>query len=380
MTRAEIVLKAMNEELTWIQAAQILGITDRHMRRLKENYIAHGFGGLRECGGGRVRRSRIPTSTITELCELRRRDGYKDMNVQHFWEHATERYGLKLSYKWALVVLQKAGLAEKAPARGKYRRKRERRPLTGMLLHIDASTHAWIGDEQADLVVVLDDADGRMLYARFFPQEGNESTLRALEHVLREMGRFSELYHDRGSHYGKPEAAGTSDPSGQVQRVLKAFNIKQIFARSPEARGRSERCFGTLQGRWPQEFKVNGITSYEQANAWLERHGIADFNRRFTEKPAQEGTAFVRVVGVNMELLVCPQHDRTVDNVNVVHFQNTCLQLPRPRDRATSAGLPVRVHELLDGDLAVSYQGREVARFNRDGELLGKRGGLRSVK
>jgi hypothetical protein len=370
MTRAEIVLKALNKELTWIQAAQILGITDRHMRRLKEKYIVHGFGGLRDCGAGRVRRSRIATSTIAQLCELRKREGYKDMSVQHFWEHVTEKHALKLSYNWTRLVLQKAALAEKAPARGKYRRKRERRPMTGMLLHIDASTHEWIEGQKADLIIVLDDADGRVLFARFFRQEGNESTLSALEAVLKQKGRFCELYHDRGSHYGKAESAGTATPSGQVQRVLKALNIKQIFARSPEARGRSERCFGTWQGRLPQELKLHGIKDYTAANAYLDAYFTEDFNRRFTEKSAQDGTAFIAVVGLDLSLLVSEQHERVVDNVNVVRFNNTHLQLPMPRDRATYRGLPVLVHELLDGNLVVSLQGREIARFNRDGELL----------
>ena len=300
--------------------------------------------------------------------------GYPDFSVRHFHEFAVRKHGLRLGYTWTKDVLQARGVVEKAKARGKYRRKRERRPMRGMLLHIDASTHAWIaGLPMRDLVVVLDDADGRILYARFVAQEGTHSTLEALYHVLRRFGRFCELYTDRGSHFCRTSKAGRApdeQQDGQVARALRSLGIHHIKARSPEARGRSERAFGTLQGRLPQEMRVAGITDYEVANAFLASHFIADFNSRFTVEPTEPESAFTPLAGVELRLLLSIQHERVVQKDNTVVFGRVVLQLPPGRERIHYARCPVVVHELLDDTLAVSYQGRPLARFDRDGQPL----------
>lgn len=374
MTRAQVMLKAINGEITWIQAAEICGITDRQMRRLKIRYAAHGFDGLVDGRAGRrPRRRRIPLEQIEEICRLKR-EKYPDFSVQHFYEQLTEQEaGFSLSYSWTLRVLEEAGVVAKAPGRGKYRRRRERRPMTGMLLHLDASRHPWIEDEpQQDLVVCLDDADGRILYARFVPEEGTLSSLHALESVLRRHGRFCALYTDRGSHFCLNPKGGrpTTDHDGQVTRVLRALGIQQILALSPQARGRSERNFGTLQGRLPQELRLHGIRSYERANRYLEETFIPDFNRRFTVVPQQKESAFVRLAGVDLELLLAIQHERVVGNDHVIKFFGRALQLPQHRRRPSFARCPVLVHEFPNGTLGVSYQGRLLARYDPGGEIL----------
>ncbi len=272
MIRAEVIVKAIEGRITWIQAAEILGLGARHMRRLRERYETYGYGGLRDGRSGKPRRKRIPTKTIERVCTLKRVK-YADYSVRHFWEQVTEKHGIEISYTWTLKVLQAAGLVEKAPARGKYRRRRERRPMVGMLIHLDASTHEWIaGEPMWDLNVALDDADGRILHARFWPEEGLASTFSALRDVVGRHGRFSELYTDRGSHFCRTKRAGGSpadQQDGQVPRALRALGIRQIYGRSPEARGRSERAFGTIQGRLPQELRHAGITDYEAAQGTL---------------------------------------------------------------------------------------------------------------
>ena len=290
MTRKEVIVRAIEGRLTWIAAADILGLTARHMRRLKGAYERQGYGGLVDQRGKTPRWRRIPVQTIATLCRLRR-ERYADFSIQHFWEQVTEKHGLVLSYTWTRLVLQAAGLAPKLKARGTYRRKRERRALIGMLVHLDASTHAWLpGHPMQDLVVALDDADGRILYAQFWLQETTASTFHALHHVLTQYGRFAELYTDRGSHFCRTMTAGAAPDlvyDTQVQRALKTLGIRHILARSPEARGRSERAFGTLQGRLPQELRVAGITDYAAANTYLQTVFVPDFNRRFTVPPAQ---------------------------------------------------------------------------------------------
>jgi hypothetical protein len=373
MTRKEVIVRAIAKELTWIQAAEICRITARQMRRLKRRYEEHGYDGLVDGRGGKTRRKRIALETLERLCELRR-EQYADFSVQHFWEKATEEHHLAISYTWAKLALQAAGLAEKSPGRGQYRRRRERRPLRGMMLHLDGSTHQWVAEQpMQDLIVVQDDADSRILYAQLVPQEGTLSTFAALKHVLRIAGRFGELYTDRGSHFCYTPVAGAAAITahqGQVSRALKALGIRQILAYSPQARGRSERTFQTMQGRLPQELRAAGITTYAAANAYLDQTFIPDFNRRFTVTPAENGTAFVPMIGVDLELLFSVQHERTVTNDSIVSFDGQGLQLPRDDQRAHYVRCPVLVHEFPEGTLGISYQGRLLARYARHGQLL----------
>lgn len=311
--------------------------------------------------------------TIRELCRLKQ-EIYPDFSVKHFHEYATQKHKLVLSYNWARIVLEEAGIVEKAPARGKHRRKRERRPMTGMLIHIDGSTHTWIqGLPQQDLILVLDDADGKALYGQFFPQEGTMSTMAALEQVLIRYGRFCEFYHDRGSHFGRTSQAGSApdeEQNGQVTRVLRTLGIRQIFARSPEARGRSERAFGTCQGRLPQELRLEGITSYEQANVYLNKTFWLKFNKLFTVKPAQAETAFVPLAGLNLKLLLSIQQERIVRNDNTVTYKNVILQIPERPERIHFVRCPVTVHEFPDGTLGISYQDKLLGQYQKDGKPL----------
>jgi hypothetical protein len=373
MTRNEVILEAIAGKLKWYQAARICGLSDRQMLRVRRRWEQYGYDGLVDHRADRPRRQRIPVETIEELCRLRL-ERYMEFSVQHFWEKATEEHGLKISYTWAKLVLQGAGLAEKSSGRGKYRRRRERRSMRGMMLHLDASTHRWIPDlPMWDLMVMLDDADGRILYGRFVPEEGTMPTMETLRTVLRTHGRFCELYTDRGSHFCHTakagEAASTDHTGGQVSRALKALGIRQILAYSPQARGRSERAFGTIQGRLPQELKDLGITDYEQANVYLERRFLPDFNRRFTVEPTDPGSAFIPINGIDLDLLLSVQHDRIVQNDSTVSLNALKLQLPRTRSRAHYVRCPVVAHEFPNGDLGVSYQGQLLARYDPAGSI-----------
>lgn len=373
MTRNEVIVRAIAGELTWIQAAMICGLTARHMRRLKQRYQKHGYDGLVDGRSGRPRRKRIPVTTIEQLCTLKR-EQYADFSVQHFWEKATADHGLAISYTWARLALQAAGVVAKSPGRGRYRRRRVRREMRGLLVHLDGSTHEWIaGLPRWDLIVALDDADGRMLYGRLVPQEGTLSTLAALQHVLQTYGRFCALYTDRGSHFCRtPTAAGpsTTGHDGQVSRALKVLGIEQILARSPQARGRSERAFGTIQGRLPQELRRAGITDYPRANDYLEKVFLPDFNRRFTVEPTSSATAFVPLAGVDLDLVLSVQHARRVDNDSTVAFNGVRLQLPPTPSRPHYVRCEVTVHEFPEGTLGISYLGHLLARYTRDGQLL----------
>jgi winged helix-turn helix protein len=373
MTRQEVIMKAVEGRITWTQAAEILRLTPRHLRRVRERFEQLGSRGLLDGRAGCERTTKISEDVLREVCRLKR-DVYPDFSVRHFHEQLTGKHGISLSYTWTKDVLQAAGVVTKEPGRGRYRRRRERRAMVGMMLHLDASTHPWLPDlPSQDLVVMLDDADGRILFARFFEQEGTLSTLIALKHVLLRWGRFCELYTDRGSHFcltTKAEAGPNAVQHGQVPRVLRTLGIRHILARSPEARGRSERAFGTIQGRLPQELRVAGVTTYAAANEYLDATFVPDFNRRFTVKPRELERAFTSLAGTDLELVLTIQHERVVRNDHTVTAGPLTLQLPPSRERVSFARCPVTVHEFLDGTLGVSFQGKVLAHYDQTGELI----------
>lgn len=372
MTRQEVMHKVLAGTLSGRQAARLLGVTERHFRRLRRKAERDGVAALIDGRGGRPRRRRIPQETIDELCRLRR-EKYRDFSIRHFHEFATEVHGLQISYTKTRMVLQQLHLAHKARSRGKHRRRRERRPMFGMMLHLDGSKHRWIkGLPHHDLIVVLDDATGRMLYAQFVKEEGVLSTLAALHYVVSRYGRFSELYTDRASHFCNTRVA-TQGPDqiqqGPVPRALKALGIQQIWGYSPQARGRGERAFGTLQGRLPQELRMMGIDHYAEANAYVHEVFMPSYNARFAVDPAQPESAFTSVAGIDLDLLLSIQHERTVRNDNTVLFHKTVLQLPPSEERLHYVRCTVLVHELANGDLGVSYQGQLLGRFTPGGKL-----------
>ena len=370
MTRTEVILKALKGEISWTQAADICGLTPRHMSRLRRQYEELGIEGLRDGRTGKKQPRRIPESVEEEVCRLRR-EKYPDFTVRHFHDFLVSRHGFQYGYTWTLTMLQRNGLVTKAPGRGQYRRKRERRPMRGMMIHLDASRHTWVeGQPQWDLNVAMDDADGRILFAEFVPEEGARSTLQALSFIFSRYGRFCEFYTDRGSHFcrtSEAEKGPDEIQNGQVTRVLKMLGIHHIRARSPEARGRSERAFKTIQGRLPQELRLEGITDYQAANRYLQEVFIPDFNRRFTVAPQQTESAFTCIAGFDLDLLLSVQHERTVRADNTVQFEKMALQLRASPTRMHFARCPVLVHRLLDDSLAVSFQGNVIGRFNADG-------------
>jgi hypothetical protein len=298
--------------------------------------------------------------------------------VRHFHEKL-ESHGIELSYTWTNLTLQAAGLAEKLGRRGTYRRARERRPMRGMLIHMDASTHVWVaGQPKMDLVATLDDATGEILDLRFVDEEGTLSTLIALHAVLTQFGRFCELYTDRGSHF-KPVQQKDGEPiDGQVSRALRTLGIRQILARSPQARGRSERMFQTLQGRLPQELRLAGVKHYGlQADQVLEVVR-RDINRRFSVRPDQPESSFVPVAAASLPLILSIHQERTVGADHCVSFKKMQLQIPPSSTRISYARCKVIVHQFTNGTLGISFQGQLLASYTTDGELLRKGASKRS--
>src|SRR6266571_4339895 len=369
----DVMLQAMAKKITWWQAAEILGISDRHMRRWRERYVEEGYNGLLDRRRGKPSRRRVPVATVEKVFALYR-EKYFDLNVQHFHEKLQAEHGIELSYTWVKQALQGAGLVARGRKRGAHRKRRERRPLPGMLLHIDGSRHQWFQDERwYDLIVILDDATSEIYYAQLVEEESTVTVMAGLREVIERKGVFCALYSDRGSHFWlTPKVGGKVDyhRRTQVGRALHELGVQMIPAYSPQARGRSERNFSTWQGRLPQELRLRQLGTLEAANRFLRERYVGEFNRRFQVGAAQRGTAFVPCRSRDLELVFSVQSERAVNRDNTVSFQNHALQLKRVGWRATMAGCQVTVHQHLDGTLSLTHGPHVLGRFNAQGEAL----------
>src|ERR1700689_1982803 len=281
----EVMLQAMAKKITWFQAAEIIGISDRHMRRWRERYEEGGFRGLFDRRRGKPSPKRVPMAVLERVLELYR-EKYFDLNLRHFHEKLASEHQIELSYSWVKGVLQGAGLVARGRQRGVHRKRRPRRPMPGMLSHIDGSRHQWFQDERwYDLIVILADASSEIYYAQLVEEESTQTVMVALREVIERRGLFCALYSDRGSHFWLTPKAGQKVDHArvtQVGRALRELGVRMIPAYSPQARGRSERNFGTWQGRLPQELRLRGIRTVQGANAFLQEEYIAAFNLRCT--------------------------------------------------------------------------------------------------
>jgi transposase len=369
----EVILRAIARKISWWQAAEIIGISDRQMRRWREHYEQFGIRGLYDRRRGKPSPKRVPVVEVEKVLQLYR-EQYFDLNVRHFHEKLVAEHQVQLSYSWVKGLLQGAGLVAKGRKRGAHRKRRPRRPLPGMLLHLDGSRHRWFQDERwYDLIVILDDASSQIYYAQLVEEESTATVMAALWEVIERQGLFCALYSDRGSHFWlTPKAGGKVDPHRltQVGRALRELGVQMIPAYSPQARGRSERNFGTWQGRLPQELRLCGIQAVEEANRFLREHYIGEFNRRFQVAPAQPGNPFVACRRKDLELVFALQYERTVNRDNTVSFQNLSLQIERVRWRATLAGCNVTVHQHLDGTISLTYGPHRLGRYTAQGVAL----------
>jgi transposase len=361
----EVILKAMAGKLKWWEAAEIIGVTDRTMRRWRERYQEHGYSGLWDHRKRSPSAKRIAVEVLEQVLQLYR-EKYFDFNVQHFHEKLEEEHGIKQSYTWVKTALQEAGLVARRKKRGSHRKRRPRRPLPGMMLHIDASEHGWFQDERKyELIVILDDATSEIYYAQLVEAESTRSMLGALKEVVKGRGVFCSLYSDRAGHFFvTPKAGEKVDKTRltQVGRALRELGIRMIPAYSPQARGRSERNFGTWQGRLPQELRMRGITQLEKANEFLSQY-VKEFNTRFSVSAAQKGSAFVALRRRDLDDIFSVQQERVVSQDNTVQLDNRVFQIEKTRWRNTLAGMTVEVHEHLDGSVTIHSGPHRIAEF-----------------
>jgi hypothetical protein len=371
----EALERYRKRRLTAEEAGEILGMSGRHFRRLLLRYEEDGPEGLRDRRLGKVSPRRAPLAELTRM-QILYQERYRDFTVKHFHEQLVKRHNYKLSYTVTRLALHGAGLVRPQKRRGgTHRKKRERRPLPGMLLFQDGSTHRWIGalDHDLDLVVTLDDATGAIYSAILVEEEGTASSFLGLVETIAAHGLFRAFYTDRGSHYfHTPKAGGKVDKSKptQVGRALAQLGITHIPSYSPEARGRMERVFGTLQSRLPPELRLAEIATVEAANRYLKEQFVPDYNARFAVPAAEEGSAFIPYAGRPLDDILCIQESRQVGRDNCVNWNRLALQIPPQRHRHHYVRATVRVHQYPDGRLAIFDGPSCLARFDPDGKPI----------
>ncbi len=355
------------DELSQLEAAELLGMHERTFRRWARRFEADGDEGLGDRRLGRRSGRAIGQGDADEIERLYR-ERYLGFTAKHFHEYLKASHGYTLGYTWTKTLLQSRGLILKAPRRGAHRRKRPRRPMVGMMVHQDASKHVWIeGLGALDLVVTMDDATSEIYSAILVEEEGTMSTFEGLIETIAARGLFCSFYTDRGSHYFlTPEAGGKVDRSAptQVGRALAQLGIEHIAAYSPEARGRSERMFRTLQDRLPKELALAGVTEAAAANRWLREIYLPRHNARFAVEAAEAGSGFVPVAEAQWRDVLCIQEDRVVAPDNTVAWNRRRLQIPPHPARAHFVKAKVRVHEYPSGDLAIFHGPRCLARWS----------------
>jgi transposase len=368
----ELLNRHERGHLTQAEAAEMLGMSERTFRRWQVRWRAEGSEGLRDRRVGKPSSRRAAAGEIAAMLGLYR-DRYEGFTVKHFHELAETRHGYRLGYTVTRLALQQAGLVRPAPRRGAHRRRRPRRPMASLLLHQDGSRHLWLPalGRQIDLVATVDDATSELVSAFLVEEEGTASSLRGLAETIAAKGLFCALYTDRGGHYfHTSEAGGRVDRQHptQVGRALAQLGIEHIAAYSPQARGRSERLFRTLQDRLVKELAQAGITDdIEAANRYIAEVYLPAHNARFAVPAEREGSAFVAVSGpgapAQVREVLCRQEGRQVGNDNCVSWRGRSLQIPPSLLRPHFVRAKVRLHEYPDGAVALFWGPHRIADF-----------------
>lgn len=375
LKRFELIEKALKGELRWVEVAEVLRLTPRQVRRLRKRYEVKGVQGLEDYRRSRRAANRKSRKTLDQVLELYR-TMYEGWNIKHFHEKLTEEHGVSVSYTWTLYELRRAKLIPAELKRGTPRERRERRPLPGMLLQIDGSDHAWLGEEFGNccIVGIIDDATNEVYSAHLVPQENLSSVFWVLRETIEKRGIFCSLYADRASHFFyTPEAGGKVDLGRrtQCQVALEHLGVEMIPAYSPQAKGRIERLWGTLQGRLPQELKRSGIKTLAEADRYLNEIFLPDYNRRFTLKAREQGSAFASLhPSLDLHDVFAIKTKRVVRFDNTVSYKNKILQIPATDLRASYARCEVTVLQHMNDTLSIRFGPHLLARYSLEGKLL----------
>jgi hypothetical protein len=374
----EVLMRAMNKEYSWLRAAEILGITARGLRRIRQRMEQFGYQGLVDKRRGRPSPRRARVEEIERILTLYR-DRYAGFNGRHFHETVVRDHGVTLSYTCVKQILQGAGLLKKARARGRHRKRRERKPCFGQMLHLDGSLHEWVAlvpGEKQTLIQVTDDATSRLLYAQLWGGETVTAVLATLREVVKTYGIPMSLYTDRAGWAFETPKAGAKVSKlhlTQVGEALKRLGVEHIPSYSPQARGRSERMNRTLQGRLINELKAHGIRTTEAANRYLADRYLNTHNESLGREAHDPESAFVPAGDIDLDEIFCIDTTRTVGKDNTAVLNGLVLQISAQPGRRSCAGLQVSVREHLDGTFSIRRGAQLFGRYDGTGKPLDAR-------
>jgi len=369
--RLYVIQQVDEKKLSGLEAGKHLGLSLRQIWRLVARYREKGATGLLHGNRDRAAHNRTEEKVRAEIQRLAEED-YRDYNDSHFTEELAEAHGIVVSR--STVRRMRREMGQKSPRKhrsARHRKRRERRAKDGMLLQADGSRHDWLEGRGPWLTLIgyIDDASGEVSGAVFREAEDAAGYFMGLKEICLKVGIPAGVYADRHTIFQSPtkatleqELAGEA-PKSQYGRLLEALGIELIAAQSPQAKGRVERLWGTLQDRLVKELRKAGASNLEEANEVL-RHYLPKFNRRFRVEPAEQGTAYLPwPKEYKADDFFCFKHTRTVTNDNTLPFDGQRLQLPPGPGNKSYAHKRVEVRQHLDGRLEVRYQGQRLAIF-----------------
>lgn len=368
-------LKVLNEviagHMTGQQAAELLDQSLRHIRRMLARYRQEGIAALAHGNRGRASPRRVPAGIREEVIKLAK-TSYHDYNDQHFTEELAERYDIVLSRSTVRRIRHGAGLSSPRKRRSpKHRSRRPRYPQQGMLLQVDGSPHDWLEGRgpRLTLIAAIDDATNEVPHALFREQEDAAGYFLLFRHISQTHGLPLAIYADRHSIFQSPKKASIEEelagkhPRSQIGRMLYELHIRLIPAYTPQAKGRVERLFGTLQDRLIKELRRAGVSTAEGANQVLWNY-LPDYNNRFQRSASQDGSSYRPwPAALNPDRIFCFQYERVVTHDNVISFAGHKLQLPAGPSRSSFAGRRVQLHQRMDNHLLVYHRDKEIACF-----------------
>jgi len=358
-------------KITLGEAAKKIGVSYRQAKRIRRALRIKGVKGIIHGNTGRIPWNRTADCIRQRVIEFSR-ELYRDFNDMHFTEKLSEDQKIELSRETVRTLRRRVGIEPKRRRRApRHRKRRERKAQEGAMVLWDGSPHHWLGPDQPAccLMAAIDDATGKLLVARFFPFEGSSGYLWLLRELVKRHGIPLVMYHDRhgslhrnDSHWSLEEQlAGRQEPT-QVGLALEALGIESIAALSPQAKGRIERLFGTLQDRLIAELGLEGVQSLEAANRFLKVF-IPRFNRRFAVCPRESEKAWRKVpLELDLDRMISFRYRSVVGNDNSVRIGGLILDLPPGPHRRSYAKAHVEVRQLLDGSWRVYYQDQLIAK------------------
>ena len=372
LQRVRVMERVIAGALTLVEASMYLGVSYRQSKRLKGKYQSRGPVGMIHGNRGRKPSNSLEQSLKEQIRTLSQ-SKYKNTNDIHFTEILEEREGITISRETVRKIRRSSGQKAKRKRRAsKHRSRRPRKASQGMLVQWDGSHHWWFGNDRPPccLLAAIDDADSKLLAAMFVPEETSEGYLRLLRNLLLKHGIPMGIYHDRHTIFVRTDDSWTIEEQmlgrqypTHVGRVLEELNICSVQAFSPQAKGRVERSFGTLQDRLIAELALEGISDMTEANNWLGRVFIRRYNRRFAKKPESVSSAFRKISKPEIYHYVSYAYEAVVGNDNCVRLGGLVIDIPKPAHRMSYAKKKVVVKQHVDGKWTVWDGDNKIASY-----------------